>query len=415
MDKLVIEGGKALKGSVTVSGSKNAALPIIAASLLTDKGCSLGNVPALQDIRTILKLLSGLGVKAGGDQELTLEAARPSSYEAPYDLVKTMRASILVLGPLIARQGRARVSLPGGCAIGARPIDLHLKGLRSLGATVEIEHGYVQARAKRLRGASIYLDLPSVTGTENLMMAAALAEGETVIQNAAQEPEVEELAQVLNQMGAKVSGAGTDTIRVKGMDSLGGFQHQVRPDRIETGTYMMAAAVSGGEVTFANAMVEHQRALIQKLRETGSEVIEEPLLRVKGAARSESVDVTTAPYPGFPTDMQAQMMVLLAIANGVGIVTEAVFENRFMHVSELNRMGANIEIQGSSAVVKGVPHLSGAPVMATDLRASACLILAGLVARGKTEVSRVYHLDRGYERIEEKLNRLGANIKRICS
>lgn len=413
MDKLVIEGGKVLKGSIQVSGSKNAALPIIAASLLTDKVCALGNVPALQDIRTVIKLLSGLGVQSGGLGDLTLEAPRLTSHEAPYDLVKTMRASVLVLGPLVARQGRARVSLPGGCAIGARPVDLHLKGLRSLGATIEIEHGYVYARAKRLKGATIYLDSPTVTGTENIIMAAALAEGETVIQNAAQEPEVEELALVLNQMGAKVSGAGTDTIRIKGVTSLKGFQHQVWPDRIETGTYMMAAAVSGGDVTFANAMVKHQRALIEKLRESGSEVIEEPALTVKGAARSESVDVTTAPYPGFPTDMQAQMMVLLAISHGVGVVTETVFENRFMHVPELNRMGANIEVQGNRAVVKGVPYLSGAPVMATDLRASACLVLAGLAARGKTEVSRIYHLDRGYERMEEKLLSLGANIKRV--
>ena len=413
MDKLVIEGGKVLKGTIQVSGSKNAALPIIAASLLTDKVCALGNVPALQDIRTVLKLLSGLGVQSGGLGDLTLEAPRLTSYEATYDLVKTMRASVLVLGPLVARQGRARVSLPGGCAIGARPVDLHLKGLRSLGATIEIEHGYVYARAKRLKGATIYLDSPTVTGTENIIMAAALAEGETVIQNAAQEPEVEELAQVLNQMGAKVSGAGTDTIRIKGITSLKGFQHQVRPDRIETGTYMMAAAISGGDVTLTNAMVEHQRALIQKLRETGSEVIEEPLLQVKGAARSKSVDVTTAPYPGFPTDMQAQIMVLLAIAHGVGVVTETVFENRFMHVPELNRLGANIEVQGNRAVVKGVPYLSGAPVMATDLRASACLVLSGLAARGKTEVSRIYHLDRGYERMEEKLLSLGANIKRV--
>lgn len=415
MDKIIIEGGKTLKGTLEISGSKNAALPIIAASLLTDKGCSLSNVPQLQDIKTILKLISGLGAKAGGNEALTLEAARLASYEAPYDLVRTMRASILVLGPLIAREGRARVSLPGGCAIGARPIDLHLKGLHSLGATIELKHGYVNARANRLKGASIYLDLPSVTGTENIMMAASLAEGETVIQNAAQEPEVEELALVLNQMGTKITGAGTDTIRIKGVNGLKGFQHQVRPDRIETGTYIMAAALSAGDVTFPNAIIEHQRALIEKLRETGTEVVEKPVLRVKGAARAKSVDVTTAPYPGFPTDMQAQMMVLLAIAEGVGIVTETVFENRFMHVAELNRMGANIEIQGNSAVVKGVPYLSSAPVMATDLRASACLVLAGLTARGKTEVSRIYHLDRGYERIEEKLYRLGASIKRVSA
>ncbi len=413
MDKIVIEGGVPLKGSVEVSGAKNAALPIMAACLLTDQPCYLSNLPLLKDVDTICQLLKDLGVRAEDGREYLIQAGRLTSCEAPYELVKTMRASVLVLGPLLARMGRARVSLPGGCAIGERPIDLHLKGLKALGASIEIQHGYVEARADRLKGTTIYLDLPTVTGTENLMMAAALAHGETVIENAAKEPEVAELALVLNKMGAKITGAGTSIITIKGTQRLKGFQHTIGPDRIETGTFMLAAALTGGEITIPNAIASHQMALIEKLREAGVVVEEEPVLKVMGTGRTRSLDITTAPFPGFATDMQAQFMVLLAISEGVGVVTETVFENRFMHVAELRRMGADIEIKGPSAIVRGVPFLSGAPVMATDLRASASLILAGLTARGTTEVSRIYHLDRGYEKIEEKLAQLGAKIKRV--
>lgn len=413
MDKIVIQGGTSLKGTVRASGSKNAALPLLAACLLTDQPCQLSNLPRLKDVETMVKLLAKLGVKVGGDRPLDIQSERVSSYEAPYELVKTMRASILVLGPLLAREGRARVSLPGGCAIGARPIDLHLKGLRALGASISLEHGYVETKARRLRGATIYLDQPTVTGTENIMMAASLAEGETLIQNAAQEPEVEELAQTLNFMGAKITGAGSDTLCIEGVSALNGFRHQVSADRIETGTFLVAGMLTGGDITVENGRPEHQLALIEKLRETGAKIDTGPPLRIKGTRRISSTDVTTAPYPSFPTDMQAQFMVLLAVAEGAGIVTETVFENRFMHVAELRRMGADIELEGTSAIVKGVAHLSGAPVMATDLRASASLVLAGLVARGVTEVSRVYHLDRGYEEIEEKMVSLGAKIRRV--
>ena len=402
-----------MRGSIEVSGSKNTALPIMAACLLTDQPCYLSNVPLLKDIDTICKLLKDLGVRVEDGREYLIEASRLTSCEAPYELVKTMRASILVLGPLIARLGRARVSLPGGCAIGERPIDLHLKGLKALGASIELKHGYVEARAEGLKGTTIYLDLPTVTGTENLMMAATLAQGETVIENAAKEPEVVELAQVLNKMGARISGAGPSIITIQGVTGLKGFRHTIGPDRIETGTFMLAAAVTGGEVTIPNAISSHQTALIEKLREAEVVVEEEPVLKAMGTGRSRCVDITTAPFPGFATDMQAQFMVLLAISEGVGVVTETVFENRFMHVAELRRMGADIEIKGPSAIVRGVPSLSGAPVMATDLRASASLVLAGLAAKGTTEVSRIYHLDRGYERIEEKLAQLGAKIKRV--
>ena len=415
MQQIVIRGGRPLHGRVEVSGAKNATLPLMAAALLTDGPCDLTNVPALADIRTISTLLQGLGVQiqALGDGKLRLNAATLSSWEAPYELVKTMRASILVLGPLIARCGQARVSLPGGCAIGPRPVDQHLEGMQALGAEITLEQGYIHARAQRLRGADIQLRLPTVTGTENLMMAAALAEGRTRIRHAAREPEIVCLAEVLNGMGARIRGAGTAMIDIEGVPRLQPFQHAVIPDRIEAGTFAVAAAMMEGSVEIANCMPAHLHALLGTLRRAGVHVQEgERTLQVERQGPLRPVRVTTAPYPSFPTDMQAQMMALMALAQGTSRIRETVFENRLMHVAELRRMGAHIEVQGHTARVYGQPALSGAEVMATDLRASACLVLAGLAAQGETVISRVYHLDRGYERIEEKLAALGAQIWR---
>jgi UDP-N-acetylglucosamine 1-carboxyvinyltransferase len=420
VDKIVIRGGKRLMGEVTVSGSKNAALPVLFSSLLTSEPCTYRGVPHLADIRTTLRLLSGLGDRndnqswLDGADDLTLQANRIDKFEAAYELVKTMRASFLVLGPLVARFGRARVSTPGGCAIGARPINLHLKGLEALGATIEQSHGYVEAKATRLHGAKIYLDLPSVGATENLMMAASLADGTTTIENAAKEPEIDDLATVLNEMGAKVQGAGTDIIRIEGVDVLHGTSHRIIPDRIEAGSFVIAAAITGGDVLVRGARANHLEAFLIKLKEAGVVYLADQAgIRVQRNGNINSIDVKTLPYPGFPTDLQAQMMALMAVANGVSIVTETIFENRFMHVQELDRMGAQIKLEGNRAVVRGVRELSGAPVMASDLRASVALVLAGLVANGTTEVSRVYHLDRGYEEIEKKLSRLGAEIERV--
>jgi len=420
VDTIILQGGKKLAGEVTVSGAKNAALPILISSLLTDKTCTYQAVPHLADIHTTLKLLSGLGETVeqrdwlDGADHLTLHADRIGNFEASYDLVKTMRASFLVLGPLVARFGRARVSTPGGCAIGARPINLHLKGLEALGAKIEQAHGYVEAIASQLHGAKIYLDLPSVGATENLMMAATLADGTTFIENAAKEPEIEDLANVLNEMGANVKGAGSDIIQIEGVEELRGTSHRIIPDRIEAGSFLIAAALTGGDVLVRGARAEHLAAFLIKLKEAGVTVaVEESGLRVKGNGKIHCVDVTTLPYPGFPTDLQAQMMVLMAVADGVSVITETIFENRFMHAQELDRMGAQIKLEGSRAVVRGVSGLSGAPVMASDLRASVALILAGLVANGSTEVSRVYHLDRGYEQIEKKLSLMGAQIVRV--
>jgi UDP-N-acetylglucosamine 1-carboxyvinyltransferase len=419
MDKIVVHGGKRLQGEVVVSGAKNAALPILAASLLAPGDHIFRNVPDLVDVATMLKLLRTMGCSAerlqGRHRHGCVVTVKPQLLpEAPYELVKTMRASVLVLGPLVARYGRARVSLPGGCAIGARPIDQHLKGLKALGAEIRLEGGYVEARAKRLRGSSITFDVITVTGTENVMMAAVLAQGLTVLQNAAREPEVVELAQVLNQMGARVSGAGTDVISIEGVENFRPIDHSIVADRIEAGTLLVASAITEGDVLVKNAVVEHLEAVIEKLRETGCQItVQDEGLRCRGVKPIRSVDVKTSPHPGFPTDMQAQLMVLMAVASGKAVISENVFENRFMHVLELQRMGADISIQGPMAVVKGVKQLSGAPVMATDLRASASLILAGLRAEGRTEVQRVYHLDRGYERLEKKLKALGADIRRI--
>ena len=415
MQQIVIRGGVPLRGRVEISGAKNAALPLMAAALLTDGPCDLANVPALKDIQTISTLLQGLGVRVQhlGGAKMRLNAASLAGWEAPYDLVKTMRASILVLGPLIARYGRARVSLPGGCAIGARPVDQHLEGIRALGADIDLAHGYIDARATRLRGADITLRLSTVTGTENLMMAAALAEGRTRIRPAAREPEVVCLAEVLNSMGARIHGAGTHTLEIEGVSSLRPFQHTVIPDRIEAGTFAVAAAITGGQVEVADCIPAHLEAVIKKLRQAGVHVeTGERTLYVERRGPLSPVAIITMPYPGFPTDMQAQMMALMALAQGASTVRETVFENRLMHVAELARMGVPIEVWGRVARVHGQAHLSGAQVMATDLRASACLILAGLAAQGETVIARVYHLDRGYERIEEKLAALGACIWR---
>ncbi len=416
MDQLVIRGGKSLQGEVEASGAKNAALPLMAASLLTEEPLRLSNVPRLMDVRTMSRLLRHIGVEVTGDNtsQLTLQSRGIQRAEAPYDLVKTMRASVVVLGPLVARQGRARVSLPGGCAIGPRPINLHLMGLEKLGATIRLVQGYVEAETSHLTGARIAFAIQTVTGTENLMMAAALARGTTVLENAACEPEVADLAELLNAMGGKVEGAGTQTITIHGVPALGGAVHRTIPDRIEAGTFAMAAAVTGGDVTIRACRPEHLEAVISKLEETGTRIeIGAESLRVVSPGRAKAVNVRTQPFPGFATDMQAQIMALMALAEGRSVITESVFENRFMHVNELLRMGADITIAGSSAVVQGVPHLLGAPVMATDLRASACLVVAGLAARGDTVVSRIYHLDRGYEAIEAKLTALGAEIRRV--
>ena len=420
MDKLIIQGGNRLNGEVTISGAKNAALPILCASLLAETPLQLSGVAALKDIDTTIKLLGIMGVKiARNGSEVSLDASEVASFEATYEMVKTMRASILVLGPLLARFGTARVSLPGGCAIGSRPVDLHIKGLQAMGAAIHITHGYIQASTlhlpnRRLQGARYYMDLVTVTGTENLMMAAALAEGTTVLENAAKEPEVVDLAEMLIKMGANISGAGTDVITIVGVDKLNGTTHNIVCDRIEAGTYMVAVAMAGGEVKLLNARADLLDAVIEKLREAGATVTShQDSITVKSDGKLKAVNIRTAPHPAFPTDMQAQFMALNTVAEGVAKVTETIFENRFMHVQEMQRMGADISIDGNTALVKGIEFLDGATVMATDLRASASLVLAGLVARGETVIERIYHLDRGYEHLESKLNALGANVRRV--
>ncbi|MBI2779215.1 MAG: UDP-N-acetylglucosamine 1-carboxyvinyltransferase [Gammaproteobacteria bacterium] len=417
MDKLLITGGAQLHGEVRISGAKNAALPILASTLLADGPVTLSNVPHLRDITTTMELLGRMGVQLTVDERMNIEVDSRTihDFSAPYDLVKTMRASILVLGPLLARYGQADVSLPGGCAIGARPVNLHIHGLEAMGATIKVENGYIRATAKRLKGAHLFLDIVTVTGTENLMMAATLAEGTTIIENAAREPEVVDLAHCLNQMGAKISGAGTDTMVIEGVERLSGTQYSVLPDRIETGTYLVAAAITGGRVRVKDTNPHLLEAVLLKLREAGAEIetgdnwIE---LDMHGR-RPRAVDLRTAPHPAFPTDMQAQFTALNVVAEGTGMITETVFENRFMHVQELQRMGADIRLEGNTAIIRGVEKLTAAPVMATDLRASAGLVLAGLVAQGDTLVDRIYHIDRGYECIEEKLTQLGARIRRV--
>ncbi len=415
MDKIIIRGGERLIGDVEVSGSKNSTLPIFVSCLLNEGENVFSNVPNLRDIQTIIKVLRNLGATASGDGEVyRINATEVSGDEAPYDLVKTMRASILVLGPLVARRKRATVSLPGGCAIGARPINLHLMGLEAMGAKIELRHGYIEAKADGLKGATISFDTVTVTGTENLMMAAALARGKTVLQNAAMEPEVVDLANVLNKMGAKISGVGTSVIEIEGVNSLHAVEHRIIPDRIEAGTLMVAAGLTRGNIRILHCPFSEMEMVVHKLRESGMEIESEgDGVRVVGTKRIRSVDVKTQPYPGFPTDMQAQFMVLMSLARGLSVISETIFENRFIHVSELRRMGADIRIQGDSAIIQGVDGLSGAPVMATDLRASASLVLAGLAADGVTEVSRVYHLDRGYEGLDNKLAKLGANVQRV--
>lgn len=417
MDKLKILGGLPLVGEVQAAGAKNAALPILCASLLTADPLELSNVPQLQDIATTIRLLKLLGVKTERDEErLALQADSLVSTEAPYELVKTMRASILVLGPLLARFGEARVSLPGGCAIGQRPVDQHIKGLQAMGAQIEIEQGFVVARATRLKGARIVTDMVTVTGTENLMMAACLAEGETILENAAREPEVVDLAKVLVAMGARIEGAGTDRLVIRGVERLHGASHRIMADRIETGTFLCAAAACGGDVTVRATDPWSMDVTIDRLRETGATLTSGPdWVRLQANGRPRAVSVRTAPYPGFATDMQAQFMALDAVADGTATVVETIFENRFMHVQELRRLGANIRIEGNTAIVQGVPALSGATVMATDLRASASLVIAGLAARGETTVERIYHLDRGYARMEARLQALGARIERVSS
>ncbi|MSQ55614.1 MAG: UDP-N-acetylglucosamine 1-carboxyvinyltransferase [Betaproteobacteria bacterium] len=417
MDKLRITGGRPLQGEARVSGAKNAALPIMCASLLTAKPLVLAKVPRLMDVRTMTRLLEQMGVRAaeGENGALELQAGTVGSPVAPYELVKTMRASVLVLGPLLARCGQARVSLPGGCAIGARPVDQHVKGLQAMGATITIEHGYMNASAERLRGARIVMDLVTVTGTENLMMAATLADGETVLENAAREPEVADLAQCLSAMGAKIEGAGSDTIRITGVASLGGARHAIMPDRIETGTYLAAAAAAGGKIRLRGAMPGTLDAALEKLREAGARIaVAGDTIELEMDTRPRAAGFRTAPFPGFATDMQAQFMTLNTIADGTAVITETIFENRFMHALELQRLGADITIQGSAAIVKGVGRLQGAKVMATDLRASASLVIAGLVAEGETVIDRIYHLDRGYEALQQKLSALGARIERIA-
>ena len=421
MDKLRIIGGKPLHGEVVISGAKNAALPILCAALLAETPLKLSSVPALNDVGSTIKLLQQMGVLAtiNGDK-VDLDAANIHTKEAPYEMVKTMRASILVLGPLLARFGHARVSLPGGCAIGSRPVDLHIKGLQAMGAEIHIEHGYIEATTKhlpnqRLQGARYYMDLVTVTGTENLMMAAALANGTTVLENAAKEPEVVDMAECLIKMGAKIKGAGTDVITIEGVERLHGATHQIVCDRIEAGTYMVAVAMTGGEITLKNARPDLLETVIDKLRDAGAVVTSTTdTITVKSDGKLKAVNVRTAPHPAFPTDMQAQFMALNTIATGISKVTETIFENRFMHVQEMQRLGADIEVDGNTALVKGVAYLDGATVMATDLRASASLVLSGLVARGETVIERIYHLDRGYENLEAKLNALGADVKRIA-
>ena len=416
MEKIRIVGGKALEGTVRISGAKNASLPDVCASILTDQPVILSNVPEVRDIRTMGRVLSALGAEVGFEVggNVQIKAGTLTSVEATYELVKTMRASVLVLGPILAREGRARVSLPGGCAIGDRPIDLHLTALEKMGAEIKVEHGYVEATAKRLRGAEINFDTVTVTGTENIMMAASLADGETVIRNAACEPEIVDLAELLIKMGARIQGAGGSTIRIEGVDRLHGAEHTVIPDRIETGTFVAAVAMAGGDIEIRNCNPAHLRPVLDKFRETGVRIEEGPdNLRVRAPRTVKPSDVTTNPHPGFPTDMQAQYMALMTMANGVSTITESIFENRYMHVAELQRMGANIRIDGRVAQVRGYTPLAGAQVMATDLRASACLVTAALAAKGETIIDRVYHLDRGYWRIDEKLRGIGADIERI--
>jgi UDP-N-acetylglucosamine 1-carboxyvinyltransferase len=419
VDRLQIEGGHRLEGEVRISGAKNATLPILAGALLADGPVTIGNVPHLRDVTTSIELLGRMGVSVTIDEKMRIEVDPTTIREffAPYDLVRTMRASILVLGPLVARFGQADVSLPGGCAIGARPVNIHVAGLQAMGADIHIENGYIRARSQRLRGARLVLDTVTVTGTENLMMAAALAEGETVIENAAREPEVVDLADFLNAMGAKVTGAGTDRIVIEGVEKLHGTSYDVLPDRIESGTYLVAGAITGGHVRIRNTRPGHLDAVTAKLEEAGARLVvtDDSIELDMAGRRPKAVDVRTAPYPAFPTDMQAQFAALNTVADGVGTVIETIFENRFMHMLEMRRMGAEIRLEGNTAIIRGVERLTAAPVMATDLRASASLVLAGLVAEGTTEVHRIYHIDRGYECIEEKLRQLGARIRRVPS
>ena len=415
MKGYIIDGGRKLQGDVVAGGAKNAALPIMAASILADGPVVLDNVPSLRDVDTFISLLEMLGLSVLDERpRLEIRSGSPENSEAPYELVKKMRASILVLGPLQASAGEARVSLPGGCAIGERPVEQHLKGLKAMGAEIDINHGYIEARAGRLKGARIYLDVPTVTGTENLMMAACLARGETVIENAACEPEVVDLARALKGMGARITGAGGDTLVIEGVKSLSGLEHRVMPDRIEAATYLTAGMITAGKVTVAGCRPENMDVVILKMREAGGRIeTGDDYLKVTGPRRPRSVDVKTLPHPGYPTDMQAQMMALMSVSGGLSVITETVFENRFMHAAELNRMGADINIEGHSAIVRGSASLSGAQVMATDLRAGASLVLAGLVAEGQTRVSRVYHLERGYEDMPGKMNALGASVEEI--
>jgi len=418
LDKLQIRGGVPLDGEVRISGAKNAALPILAGALLADGPVSIGNVPHLRDVTTMIELLGRMGVSVTVDERMRVEVDPRTTREtfAPYELVKTMRAAVLVLGPLVARFGSADVSLPGGCAIGARPVNIHVAGLQAMGAEVHIENGYIKARAGRLKGARMVLETVTVTGTENLMMAATLAEGRTILENAAREPEIVDLAMFLNSMGARITGHGTDTIVIDGVEALEGTSYDVLPDRVEAGTYLVAGAITGGRVRARNARPEHLDAVLAKLEESGADVIRgENFIEVDmRGRRPRAVDIRTAPHPGFPTDMQAQFAALDTVAEGVGTITETIFENRFMHMLEMRRMGAEIRLEGNTAIIKGVPRLTAAPVMATDLRASASLVLAGLVADGTTEIERIYHIDRGYECIEEKLAGLGAQIRRVA-
>ncbi len=418
MDKIVVEGGQPLQGEVRISGAKNAVLPILCAALLADEPVSITNVPRLHDVRTTLRLLGelGAGIQASEDYAIRIDPRSVHSHVAPYELVKTMRASVLVLGPLLAKYGAAEVSLPGGCAIGSRPVDQHIKGIQALGADISVDHGFIKATAKRLRGARVVFDMVSVGATENVLMAATLAEGRTVLENAAMEPEIVDLAACLSAMGAHIEGAGTGRIVVEGVERLHGGTHSVVPDRIETGTFLVAAAMSGGRVTATHARPETLDAILDKLKEAGAKIecADDRITLDMQGRRPRAVNITTAPHPGFPTDMQAQFMALNCIADGVGVINETIFENRFMHVQELLRLGADIRVEGHAAIVRGVAMLSGAPVMATDLRASASLILAGLVAEGETTIDRIYHLDRGYENIEAKLSGLGAKIRRVA-
>ena len=417
MDKLLIHGGIPLNGEISISGAKNAALPILSATLLTDKPITIGNVPHLHDITTTMELLGRMGAMITVDERMRIEIdnRQINNFFAPYELVKTMRASILVLGPLLARYGKADVSLPGGCAIGSRPVNLHLQGLAAMGADISVEGGYIRATAKRLKGVHLTLDLITVTGTENLMMAATLADGLTVLENAAREPEVTDLANCLNKMGANISGAGTDRIEIEGVEELHGTDYDILPDRIETGTYLVAAAMTGGKIRLKNTQPLILESVLAKLTEAGAniETEDKAISLDMNGERPKAVDIHTSPFPGFPTDMQAQFTAMNSIATGAGIITETVFENRFMHVHELQRMGADLKLEGNTTITEGVERLTSAPVMATDLRASASLVLAGLVAEGETIVDRIYHIDRGYETIEEKLSQLGADIKRL--